>query len=275
MSAVSGPASAGTGKTITVSNTVSAAAGGGNAGYFSVGIYLSTDNVITTADRYIGYRSVSSLSSGSSSAMNTIITIPSNIALGDYYLGVIADYANNVTESDETNNALAGDRITIIGPDLTTTAVSGPASVRVGASMTMDYTVKNGDGGGNAGWSYVGLYLSTDNVITTSDTRLGYYYVAAMTAGAITTFQNTVTVPSTVLPGTYYIGAIADYANNVAESDETNNALTGNQISVIGPDLTVSSVSAPAVFPVNGSVVATSTVTASADGACTSRRTRP
>ena len=267
MAAVSGPASAGTGKTITVSNAVSAAATGGNAGSFSVGIYLSTDDVITTADTYVGYRYVSSLSAGASSAADTVLTIPTGIAPGDYYLGVIADYGNTVKEFDETNNALAGNRITIVGPDLTATAVSAPAGVRVGDSMMMGYTVKNGDGGGNAGWSYVGLYLSTDNVITTSDTRLGYYYVAAMTAGAITTSQNTVTVPSTVLPGTYYIGAIADYANNVAESDETNNALTGNQISVIGPDLTVSSVSGPAVFPVNGSVVVTSTVAASADGA--------
>jgi subtilase family serine protease len=267
MAAVSGPANAGTGAAITVSNTVAAASSAGNPASFSVGIYLSLDVVITASDTRIGYRTVSSLASGASSTADTAVTIPTSIAAGTYYLGVIADYGNAVKESDETNNALAGDRITIIGPDLTATAVSGPSSVRVGASMTLDYTVKNGDGGGNADWSYVGLYLSTDNVITTSDIRLGYHYVAAMAAGAAISSQNTVTVPSTLAPGTYYIGAIADYSNNVAESDETNNALAGSQITVIGPDLTISSVSAPAVFPVGGSVAVTATVIASADGA--------
>ena len=173
MDAVSGPVSGSSGKTITVSNAVSAAASGGNAGSFSVGIYLSSDNVITTADTIISYRTVSSLAAGASSAADTVITIPTSVSPGVYYLGVIADYANAVKESDETNNTLAGNQITVIGADLTMAAVSGPASAGTGKAITVSNTVSAAATGGDAGIFSVGIYLSADNVITTADTRIG------------------------------------------------------------------------------------------------------
>ena len=224
-----------------------------------VGIYLSTDDVITTADTYVGYRYVSSLSAGASSAADTVLTIPTGIAPGDYYLGVIADYGNTVKEFDETNNALAGNRITIVGPDLTATAVSAPAGVRVGDSMMMGYTVKNGDGEecGLVVCRIVSLHGQCDHDVG---------HQARLLLRCRHDSRRHHHVPEHRDRAFYRVAghllhrAIADYANNVAESDETNNALTGNQISVIGPDLTVSSVSGPAVFPVNGSVVVTSTV---------------
>jgi subtilase family serine protease len=42
------------------------------------------------------------------------------------------------------------------------------------------------------------------------------------------------TVPAT-LTGTYYIGAIADNNKVVTESNENNNSLVGNQISITQP----------------------------------------
>ena len=242
MTAVSGPASGSTGGSITVSNTVSAS-GGIPAGFY-VGIYLSADSVITSSDIFIGYRYVTGLATGASSAATTTITIPTTVPGGTYYIGAIADYNNAVKESDETNNALAGNQITILGPDLTMTAVSGPASGSTGGSITVSNTV-SASGGIPAGF-YVGIYLSADSVITSSDIFIGYRYVTGLTPGAPSTATTTITIPATVPGGTYYIGAIADYNNMVRESDETNNSLAGNQITILGPDLKMTAVNGPA-----------------------------
>jgi subtilase family serine protease len=42
----------------------------------------------------------------------------------------------------------------------------------------------------------------------------------------------TVTVPGTIAAGSYYVGAIVDVENVVAESDESNNAKNGGRITI-------------------------------------------
>src|SRR5262249_15903688 len=56
-------------------------------------------------------------------------------------------------------------------------------------------------------------------------------------------------------------GAIADLADTVNEVNETNNARTGNPVSVvIGPDLSVAAISGPLVAGTPGTVLVTNTV---------------
>ena len=69
------------------------------------------------------------------------------------------------------------------------------------------------------------FYLSTDAIITPADTLLlGTRTVTGLLAGATSSALTVVTLPDTVLPGVYYIGAIADGANLLLESVETNNS---------------------------------------------------
>jgi subtilase family serine protease len=264
MTAVSGPASALTGDTVTVSNTVATTAGGASG--FYVGVYLSTDNVITTSDALIGYRYVSNLASRSSSQDNTAITVPSSIAAGTYYIGAIADMWGHVPESDEANNALAGNQITITGPDLMTTAVSGPASALTGDTVTVANTVTAKAGSGGATGFYAGIYLSADNVITTSDTLVATRYIDSLAAGASNTENTVFTLPSAVASGTYYIGVVADYYNHVVESDESNNAMAGNRITVTGPDLAMTGVIGPEAALSGETITVSNTVAANAAG---------
>ena len=237
MTAVSGPTSANTEQQITVANTARNQ-GLGAAGPFWVYLYLSTDATITTSDIYLVGRYIGNLAAGTESTVNTTVTIPSSVASGTYYIGAIADSSSIVVESDETNNALAGSPITVtkVYPDLVMTSVSGPTSANTEQQITVANTVKN-QGLGAAGPFWVYLYLSTDATITTSDIYLVGRYIGNLAAGTESTVNTTVTIPSSVASGTYYIGAIADSSSIVVESDETNNALAGNQIT-IGLDTT-------------------------------------
>ena len=67
-------------------------------------------------------------------------------------------------------------------------------------------------------------YLSTDAFKDGADTLLtGTRSVAALLAGATSSGNTTVTVPTTTVPGTYFVLACADDALVVNEADETNN----------------------------------------------------
>ncbi|QXE85498.1 S8 family serine peptidase [Geomonas nitrogeniifigens] len=238
VSSVSNPATALTATNFTVSNTVTNI-GVGASPTVDVLVYLSTDPIITRSDIIIGYRHIPLLEPvgspskyPSESRDDTVVTIPSTVPGGTYYIGVIVDPYNTVKESNDANNARTGTPVTVIGPDIEMASVSGPASGSIGQAITVSNTViTSATGGGSSGFN-VALYLSTDSMISTSDIYLGSRYVNGLVAGGSSTSEMTLTLPSSASPGTYYIGAIADYDNKVSESNEMNNAIAGNQIKV-------------------------------------------
>ena len=260
LTSVSGPASANIGQQINITSIVRNQ-GQSEAVPSRTGIYLSTDSTVTTSDTLIGYSSVASLAEGVEQTSITAATIPANLTPGTYYIGAIADYAMSVTESDESHNALVGNQITItsLPPDLVVTSISAPAGAGIGGQITAAVTVKN-QGAGNASGFYTALYLSADTAITASDLRLATAWVAGLAAGAQQTVNITGTIPVSFTPGAYYTGALADFSNMVKEADKTNNAKTGSQMTVSGPDLVVTSLSAPAGAGTGGQITATVTV---------------
>ncbi len=279
---VSGPSTVLTGGSLTVQDTVVAGPTGGGAGAFKVGIYLSPDHIITTADAKLGERAIPSLASGASSSGATVITIPVTWAGGTYYVGAIADAASAIVETDETNNAAGGGALTVVGPDLVATAVTAPASAVVGATVAVGDTVLASAAGGATPAFDVGVYLSTDPVITTSDQLLGWRSVAALAPGGSSAASTAVTIPVALAPGTYYLGVIADdfeycYADEsetqhcvggdvAKESDATNNARASGPIVVGGTDLTLTEVSAPASGATGVPLVVHDTVGAAGGG---------
>lgn len=103
MSITDSQADAGT--NIKVAYTVSNQ--GGLRSTFGVGIYLSRDATITTADirlrspyRYKDERLGGNNSTSSSRSYN----LPLNLDTGTYYVGAIADYKGKVIELNEDNN---------------------------------------------------------------------------------------------------------------------------------------------------------------------------
>ncbi|MCB9757972.1 MAG: fibronectin type III domain-containing protein [Candidatus Omnitrophica bacterium] len=265
MTAVNSSASGKVGSSITITDTVTNQ-GTDSASGFYVGYYLSTDSVITTSDKFLYYRYVPSLLAGTSDARSLAVTIP-NVAPGAYFLGAIADAFNSQGESNENNNAITGNVITVTvsNIDLVTSALSTPASGKLGSAVTITDTVTN-QGTENAGAFYMAYYLSTDPIITTSDRLVYYRYIPSLAAGASNTGSVSYNIPNLV-PGTYYWGAIADAFNSQGEVNESNNAKLGNKIVVSSStvDLVMSALSAPATGKVGSLITLTDTVTNQGD----------
>jgi hypothetical protein len=114
-------------------------------------------------------------------------------------------------------------------PDLVITSISNPpASAYRGSSFRVTDTVKNGvppcGAGSRVGSTTTYYRLSTDTKITGSDPLLtGNRHVPSLVGGASSTGAVTVTIPISLTPGIYYLGACADSEYNISEENENNN----------------------------------------------------
>lgn len=99
---VDAPTSTGPGSFIKVASTVTNQ-GAVAAGTSILRFYLSADKTITSSDLLLGERRVPVLGALKSSSERTTLEIPSNLAPGTYYLGVIADALKQIPESNENN----------------------------------------------------------------------------------------------------------------------------------------------------------------------------
>lgn len=199
------------------------------AGAFRVGLYLSLDAVITRTDTQVGTCNFPSLGVDGSATCSGNVTLPASLAAGTYYVGAFADDTQQVNESDENNNtALAPNQMVVTRAvaataDLTVTAVTAPATVRLGERPNITSAIRN-QGTADAGAFRLGYYLSTDATITTADIPLGTCSYAGLAAGASSGCAGPLLFPASLAPGQYYFGAIVDDQNQVSESDKTNNA---------------------------------------------------
>lgn len=126
-------------------------------------------------------------------------------------------------------------------PDLVVPGVSATAS---GRTLTVTDTVQNVGCLSTTATFKVRYYLSLDPAITSSDILLGTRSVDGLSQGAISTGSMSFTVPTSLPPGSYYVGVIADETGAVAEADESNNTGRTSSTYPFRPDLVFSSFSA-------------------------------
>jgi len=225
--------------------------GGATAPASTTQYYLSLDTVKDGGDILLaGMRSVPSLAWGASSVgLPVTLTIPSAIPLRKYYLLACADDTAVVTETDESNNCRASAAtVQVTRPDLVQTVVSDPpAAAAPGSSFKVVDTVQN-QGLVAAGVSTTRYYLSTDPQKGSGDTLLtGNRPVPSLAPGADSGGKAvTVTIPSTMPLGTYYLLACADDTALVTEAEENNNCgASAMPVQVTRPDLVLTAVSNP------------------------------
>jgi subtilase family serine protease len=111
-----------------------------------------------------------------------------------------------------------------------------------GGPITVTDTIKN-QGAAPVGESTTAFYLSINNVYDVSDQPLGTRTVGALATSGTSTAQTPLVVPAGTAAGTYYIIGVADANGAVAESLENNNMRSSAAVHV-GPDLTVSALTA-------------------------------
>lgn len=160
-----------------------------------------------------------SLSPGATGTATLSKTAPSSAAPGTY--------AVNATAVKGAYSGSASGTITVQpppAPDLVVTNLVAASNGVSGAQLSISVTVHN-QGTANAAAFQIGFYYSPDEAVSTADVNSGWVcnYPSGLAAGASSTCAGPIGVPASLQPGAYYLGAIVDDTNVVAESNEANN----------------------------------------------------
>jgi len=136
---------------------------------------------------------------------------------------------NATNQFSPANIPLAGTGVIILLPDLVISPFDGPGAALIRKKITITFAVQN-QGTAAAGPFKMNFHLSTDNAITPEDRLLGSLsFSQGLPVGGILAppaggpFSASITLPRDAVPGPYFMGAIVDSENGVAESDESNN----------------------------------------------------
>jgi len=263
------PTTAAVGSTISVTDATKNQ-GAGTASASTTTFYLSANVLLDGTDPQIGTRDIGTLAPNITSTGTTFLTIPPDTVAGMYYVIAKADGPGVVAEAQETNNQKFSMAIKI-GPDLVESSTTVPTVAGAGFQLTVNDTVKN-QGSGTAGPSTTSFYLSTNFSLDSTDTYLGSRNVPALGAGLTNSGSTTLTIPAGTDLGTYYILVSADDTNAVLECAETNNVSYG--VTKVGPDLTVSGLTAPISAVAGGLISVTDTVKNAGGGSAGGSTTR-
>jgi subtilase family serine protease len=148
-------------------------------------VYLSDDNVFNAQTdsllREFTYSNISNsvegpLEPGRSINRSEVVSFADDV-LGDKFLFVVVDPTNLVYEPGAENNNVSVAQPIKLFPrdtDLQVTSVTAPVSATEGVAFNVSWTVKNfGTVATNAAFWYDEVYVSTDNVLSANDVRLG------------------------------------------------------------------------------------------------------
>ena len=160
---------------------------------------------------------------------------PRGVDIGDVKISHF-DWSSTDYRAFEINVVNYGGPSTYPDLDVYLTPTLSSSSVVQGGNVTLSYRVDN-IGSDVSVSSTSGIYLSSDNTITTTDTRLTTDAVQALAAGGWSTESVSIST-SGLVAGNYYLGVIADYANAITESNETNNPSLGVAFTITAPVVT-------------------------------------
>lgn len=209
-------------------------------------VFLSADGVLDAGDTLLTSRNATAdlpLAAGASFTAGANVNLP-DVEPGDYFLIFVTDAAGQITEDDDDNNTLA-EPLTVVSPDLLVTQSTAPAEVAAGTDVNVEFVVSNAGAGDVDRLPSHAVYFSADNVLDEQDTRLDSQAGSRLNAGTEETLTARIEIPE-MAPGQYFLIFSADDGQVQFETDEDNNLLT-RAITVLAPDLVVSTADAPEV----------------------------
>ena len=182
----------------------------------------------------------------SSYLMSTTVRIPLEIYDTAYFY-VYTDFYDQVYEHvGRYNNVTRSGAVNIIlspPADLIPRNITADNTVSTGAFFTFSYEVKNQGAGdpNHSSWADR-CYLSTSPTALVNEVPIATdQHYNGLAAGDSYSIQHSITLPSSITSGTYYLFVHADYQNNVFEYlyDDNNLRNLSHPITVVQPDLQI------------------------------------
>jgi subtilase family serine protease len=231
VTAVAGPAAAGSGRPMSVSFTTRNA-GLAPVGPFRVNLFLAPGpNPPVPGDGTgVGFKDFPGLAAGASLVSTLVVNLPENFVAGSYFLSAVADAGDAIPETGGNdgfgpNGRVAIKTITVIRPDLVVSTLTGPVRAARGGTVAVTATVKNlAASPATAPTSSLKFYLSIDQTLDGTDVELSPpRTVPALAANGVSAAVTTLTIPGSVTTGNRFLLSRADALDQVTEAQEGNN----------------------------------------------------
>ena len=222
--------------------TINVVGGLGNQGAPVVGNWtlsyvLSADEVIDATDLVVSAFERTGDPASALESLEQPLTLPADLASGSYFVGVVADLAGAVGDSEPTNNAATAlftldvRNTTEQAPDLVVCGLgvpsfallgAGGASVQQGDQLEVEVCVGN-TGNRPAISADVVLVLSQDSVFDEGDRVVFERTGLAIGAGETSRETPLIDIPSDLSPGPWFLVAATDVRDETTEQVEDNN----------------------------------------------------
>ena len=178
---------------------------------------------------------------------SVVLTVDGDVPLKDFYVGVVLDLANNVSELDEANNFGVHDSTLKVEQTATVELAAlsvefHPTTVNAGEEFTVSYKVEN-QGSSNSGAFDAWLVLSADTVFSTSEITAGFdLLLSSMSVSDITGGEQIEMTAKVVVPvslphdqTTYRVGLLVDPDGKLQkDGGENNTAIAAESLTVVG-----------------------------------------
>lgn len=200
-------------------------------------VHLSFDTALDPNDTLIA-SGTATLPGSVTTRVNALATVPPSITPNYYFVIVTVDPTNTLAEADEFNNQAID--FVVVGPDVTPVYAETAATSGRGASLDINLGIaNNGSTLNNVEYE---IFFSSDFTLDRgTDTMIASGMVDAA-RGVTTEVPLTVLIPTTIAPGQYNIIVTVDPFDMYPELDDFNNeAVMFNTVTLIGPDLSVES----------------------------------
>ena len=221
--------------TYTIKNTGNAVGKPTNTNF-----YWSDDNVWDGSDVLLYSYVESSINPGDSLTQTKNIYYPTPITQAIYYLFYESDAMDTLVETNESNNS--GKFMVVFDTTTTTQTIEYGIdntlqtvnALIAQPTFNVDYTITN-SGNTQGSITSTNFYWSVDNVYDVSDTLLSSVPQGPIASGSSFTGATGLIYPTPVIQFTYYVFCIVDAADDLAETNETNNV---GQYEIIFDDTT-------------------------------------
>jgi len=203
--------------------------------------FLSKDQQLDESDYELGEAEIGALAEAESIQKDIDFTISSDLTPGNYWVIVKVDYDNFYIESNEGNNtSVINSQIEILGatgrsPDLTFESVVLPEFFIVNDMFRIKANILNQGETASLPFSYK-LILSKNDTLDTQnsedndDVILKYDYISDSIISGDTLSVN---IDASISEeGEFYLFLVLDPTNDVQESDEDNNIVRSDKITV-------------------------------------------
>jgi subtilase family serine protease len=217
-----------------------------------IGYYFSADSTLSANDQLLATAIAQVPTAGKSSYVYGTVAIPQTATPGTYYVLCVADHRDQVIEADKQNNIYAVPvQVSPPSVDVSFSKRRNVATTKPGAggSITATCYLQN-EGSARADSATVGYYLSADQLLSADDVLLGHASAGPLVPGNDFSgyISQVLTIPSGTPLGKRYLLLVADYHQELAEGDETNN------VAALSLDVVVANTDLAIMAPRNGSI---------------------